>query len=107
MAQDLGTGPAEAAIDYAKENLKKLFGADILKKITRSMMTRWTADPLIGGAYSVLTPGGGEARAALAEPVADKVFFAGEATSANAFATAHGAWQSGIDAVEAVKKVLG
>ena len=58
---------------------------------------RWT----IALAFALL------ARAALAEPVADKVFFAGEAASADAFATAHGAWQSGIDAVEAVKKVLG
>lgn len=107
MARDLGLQPEDTVIDYAKEQLKTLFGAEILRKITRSKTTRWTAEPLIGGAYSVLKPGGGEARAALAEPVADKVFFAGEATSPDAFSTAHGAWQSGIDAVAAVKKVLG
>lgn len=106
-ARELGSGPEEAAIDYATENLKKLFGADIARKISRSKTTRWSGDPLIGGAYSVLQPGGGEARATLAEPVADKVFFAGEATSPDAFSTAHGAWQSGIDAVARIRKVLG
>ena len=81
--------------------------ANIARKIARSKTTRWSGDPLIGGAYSVLKQGGGEARATLAEPIADKLFFAGEATSPNAFATAHGAWQSGSDAVAAVKQALG
>ncbi len=106
-ARDLATGPEEAAVDFAKETLKTLFGADVARKVTRSKATRWAAEPLVGGAYSVLRPGGGEARAQLAEPVADRLFFAGEATSPDAFSTAHGAWQSGFAAVAAVKKVLG
>ena len=47
-----------------------------------------------------------DARAALVRPIADRLFFAGEATSLDAFATAHGAHLSGITAVEAVVAVL-
>jgi monoamine oxidase len=86
----------------AREALVRLFGADILKDISRTKATRWTTNPCIGGAYSVLVPGGGEARDALARSLSDKQFFAGEATSADAFATAHGAWQSGLDAMKRI-----
>jgi monoamine oxidase len=50
----------------------------------------------------VLVPGGGEARAALAQPLDDKLFFAGEATSPDAFQTAHGAWASGLAAMKLI-----
>jgi monoamine oxidase len=94
-------GPA-AMLDFSQGLLAKLFGADILKAIRKVKPTRWTVDPCFGGAYSVLSPGGGESRAALARPLDDKVFFAGEATSAHAFSTAHGAWQSGLDAMRLI-----
>jgi monoamine oxidase len=38
----------------------------------------------------------------LAQPIEDKLFFAGEATSPDAFQTAHGAWQSGLDAMKRI-----
>jgi len=102
FARDLALAGDAASIDFAKALLAKLFGADILKDITRSKVTGWTTNPCIGGAYSVLVPGGGEARAALARPLDDKLFFAGEATSADAFSTCHGAWQSGVDAMKLI-----
>ncbi len=102
LARDLALAGAEAMIEHARDLLGRLFGAAILKDIARAKATGWTINPYIGGAYSVLKPGGGEARAALATPLDDKLFFAGEATSADAFATAHGAWQSGQDAVKQI-----
>jgi monoamine oxidase len=36
-----------------------------------------------------------EARATLAKPLEDRIFFAGEATSGDHYATAHGAFTSG------------
>ena len=68
--------------------------------------TSWGTDPLHLGAYSVLTPGGGEARAELAQPVDDRLFFAGEATSPDGFSTAHGAYNSGVAAIDAIKRAL-
>jgi monoamine oxidase len=102
QCRDLALAGEAEMLALARECLARLFGASILKEIRQAKATRWTVDPCIGGAYSVLVPGGGEARAALAQPLAEKLFFAGEATSADAFATAHGAWQSGIDAVKQI-----
>jgi monoamine oxidase len=102
LAQELGNAGAAAMIEHARGLLARLFGAAILKDIVRTGTTAWTANAYVGGAYSVLRPGGGEARAALARPIGDKLFFAGEATSANEFATVHGAWTSGLDAVRAI-----
>ncbi len=46
------------------------------------------------------------ARAALATPVDDRLFFAGEACSSTDFSTAHGACRTGIDAAEAILGLL-
>jgi monoamine oxidase len=102
QCRDLALAGADAMLDYAGEVLGRLFGADILKDVARAKATQWTTNPCIGGAYSVLVPGGGEAREALAQPLDDKLFFAGEATSPDAFQTAHGAWQSGLDAMKRI-----
>jgi monoamine oxidase len=102
QCRDLALAGDEAMLDYGRETLTKLFGADILKDIRGAKATGWTTNACIGGAYSVLVPGGGEARAALAQSLDDKLFFAGEATSPDAFQTAHGAWQSGLDAMKLI-----
>ena len=41
----------------------------------------WTSDPFSRGAYSYVAVGGADARALLAAPIDDTLFFAGEATS--------------------------
>ncbi len=102
QCRDLALAGDAAMLEYGRDTLVKLFGADILKDIRHSRATSWTTNACIGGAYSVLVPGGGEARAALAQPIEDKLFFAGEATSPDAFQTAHGAWQSGLDAMKQI-----
>ena len=60
----------------------------------------------IGGAYSYALPGHANARAALASPFDDRLFFAGEATHAYDFSTAHGAHDSGVRAAEEVIAAL-
>eukprot|EP00230_Micromonas_polaris_P001641 CAMPEP_0119211372 /NCGR_PEP_ID=MMETSP1327-20130426/2906_1 /TAXON_ID=38833 /ORGANISM="Micromonas pusilla, Strain RCC2306" /LENGTH=908 /DNA_ID=CAMNT_0007208499 /DNA_START=113 /DNA_END=2836 /DNA_ORIENTATION=- len=61
-----------------------------------STVTRWGTDPYARGSYSNISPRGtGEDYDALAAPVANKVFFAGEATSRSHPATMHGAFLSG------------
>ncbi len=68
FARDLFAQGADAAIAEAKSLLAKIFGTDILKEITAPRKaTSWVSDPWILGAYSVLSPGGGEARAELAQ----------------------------------------
>ena len=64
--------------------------------------TAWHADPFAQGAYSHALPGQAEQRKALAAPVDERLFFAGEATSSRSFSTAHGAWESGRTAASEV-----
>src|SRR5688572_20933263 len=60
------------------------------------LVTRWAADPFALGSYSFLPPGATpDDRKALAAPVGDRLFFAGEATSVEYPATVHGAYLSG------------
>jgi monoamine oxidase len=63
----------------------------------------WQADPFARGAYSYVTVGGDKARSALAEPLADTLFFAGEAADTEGEAgTVAGALQSGARAARQV-----
>jgi monoamine oxidase len=68
-------------------------------------VTRWAGDPFARGSYSFVGVGASsDDRAALAEPVAGRLFFAGEATSVEYPATVHGAWLSGERAAQEVLK---
>lgn len=58
-------------------------------------MHDWQEDPFARGAYAYLGPGGVEARASFARPVAGTLFFAGEATDAEQPGTVAGAIASG------------
>lgn len=67
------------------------------------LVTRWGSDPHALGAYSHLGPGArGDEMAALATPVDERLFFAGEATIQRSYATAHGAYLSGLRAARDV-----
>jgi monoamine oxidase len=97
----------EAAADLAGENLKKAFGSNITKHVVRHLVTAWRGDPWVKGAYSAARPGTVGQRARLAEAIDGRLFFAGEATSSEFFATAHGAYLSGIKAAEEAHGAIG
>ena len=99
-------GPA-ASVDLAKENLKKAFGADIVKHVTGHSVTAWRGDPWVRGAYSAALPGQAAQRPRLAEPLDGRIFFAGEATSPEFYSTAHGAHLTGIETARKVAQTLG
>jgi monoamine oxidase len=93
-----------ALIDAATQAMVGAFGSDIPGRIVMSTATQWTRDKHILGAYSYARPGYASDRLALSHPIGDRIFLAGEAVSADAYATCHGAFQSGIEAAE---KALG
>lgn len=65
----------------------------------------WAGDPFARGAYSYVQVNGAGAREMLAAPLADTLFFAGEATSADDSGTVAGALESGIRAArEAMRR---
>jgi monoamine oxidase len=99
--EDAGEGAMAA---QAIDEVVAILGSDIRRKLTPLAQSRWALDPFSQGAYSAALPGHAGARAVLAAPVDDRLFFAGEATSPNFFSTAHGARDSGE---RAAREVLG
>jgi monoamine oxidase len=74
------------------------------KRLTPIIESRWARDPYSLGAYSYGSQNARASRAALASPVDEKLFFAGEHTSDKDFSTAHGAYRSGVRAAaEAIR----
>lgn len=70
---------------------------------TGALITRWAADPYARGSYSFLAVGSSPADLrALAEPVSERLLFAGEATHEEFFATVHGAYMSGVREAERI-----
>jgi monoamine oxidase len=62
----------------------------------------WQADPYSRGGYSYVLVGGDGARQALAEPLKDTLYFAGEATDADEAGTVAGALRSGLRAAKEI-----
>jgi monoamine oxidase len=104
---DLAAAGEPAMVSFALDWLTGLYGRDLHKAVRKTSATRWNADPWALGAFSAAAPGGQWARAALAEPVRDRIFFAGEATHETLWGTVGGAWASGERAADAIMKKLG
>ena len=104
---DLAAAGEPAMVSFALDWLADLYGADIRHGVQRTSATRWNYEPWILGAFSAAAPGGQWARAALAEPVRDRIFFAGEATHETLWGTVGGAWTSGERAADAAIRKLG
>jgi monoamine oxidase len=94
-------GPG-AMTAFAIEELVGLMGSDFRRRLAPLGETAWKADPWARGAYSHAQPGHAADRAVLATPTDPRLVFAGEAVSAHAYSTAHGAWISGEQAAERV-----
>ena len=106
LAHDLERAGQAAAVAFAEEELAKHFGFKLRGRLSPLAFSGWRADPLFRGSYSYARPGGADRRAVLAAPVDGRLFFAGEACSPRAFSTAHGAFESGITAADAVLAAL-
>jgi monoamine oxidase len=83
-------------VALAMERLRGFYGDEIPEPMDYKI-TRWHADPFSLGSYSyfALATELGD-RAILAEPVGNKVLFAGEATIDRAFAQVPGAYMTGL-----------
>ena len=87
-----------AVVASAMASLRRLYGPGIPEPIG-VQISRWHADPFSGGAYSFNALGSTPAdRQVLAKPLAQRLFFAGEASHPNLFGTVHGAYLSGLRA---------
>ena len=92
-------------VHHVMAMLKKIYG-DAIPEPSSYVITRWNDDPFSKGSYSYLPVGASMKNyQLLAQPVANRLFFAGEATSTQDPATVHGAYLSGIRAAKEVMKV--
>jgi monoamine oxidase len=96
LAHELEASGEAAAAEFALEPLVRTFGASVRRRLKGVRQTRWGIDPFSLGSYSVARPGGAGLRATLAEPLADRLLFAGEACADEGWAaTVAGAHRSG------------
>jgi monoamine oxidase len=93
---------AEKAIGVVVEELRNAVGTSRNPNLLAARFVDWAADPFAGLGYSFVRPGGVGARALLAAPVDEVLFWAGEATNSARPATVHGAMESGARAAEEV-----
>jgi monoamine oxidase len=97
-------------IERALDGFGALVGEPALarEEFESGVMHDWNQDPFSRGAYSYVAVGGGNARAVLAAPVDDTLFFAGEATSNDGQGgTVNGALKTGERAAREAATSLG
>jgi len=95
FAWELEAAGPDAGVDYVTGKLEGIFGTGIRRHIGKGAMTGWAGERWVRGAYAAARPGKAEARAALARPVAGRIWFAGEALAGGLIQTAAGARLSG------------
>ena len=105
LALDLEAQGERAFFDFAVCELISLLGGAFARRVEPIHMHRWGADPFARGSYSYALPGMADCRANLATPVDARLFFAGEACSKGDFSTAHGGFNTGVSAADAVLAV--
>jgi monoamine oxidase len=90
-------------LDAALASVQAVFPS-AKRELAAAYVQDWHADPWSRGGYSYVLVGGSGAREALAAPLDDTVFFAGEATDSEEAGTVAGALRSGI---RAAREALG
>ena len=102
FGKELAAEGHPAMADYALERLAEMFGSDVRRAaLPQYVIADWDHDPHIRGCYSAARLGRADARAELAMPIDDRLFFAGEACSRQYMGDVHGAWFTGIAAADA------
>lgn len=101
-ARTLEQGGLRAFTEAALDEIAAVLGHGIRRRLTPILATGWARDPYSLGSYSHALPGHADARSVLGAPVEDRIRFAGEATSPEFFSTAHGAFESGLAAGQAL-----
>lgn len=107
-AENLVGMSKDAIVDKAIQSLSKLLLVDtshIKAQLIASYFNDWDSDPFSCGAYSYVKVGGEGCQQVLGSPIANTLFFAGEATDTSGHnGTVHGAIASGRRAAQDILK---
>ena len=106
FAQELEKEGDQAQIDFVLSELRRIFGGEVDKQLIKASVACWGENPLFYGSYASAEPGAYHYREVLRQPVAGKIWFAGEACSRTQWATVAGAHKSGIQVAKQVAEYL-
>jgi monoamine oxidase len=99
FSRELASAGEAEQVAFAASHLASVLGAEVKRHVGRGRATPFDTDPWLGGGYSYGRVGYGNQRATLAQPIDERIHFAGEACSVEFPATAHGAFLTGVVAV--------
>ena len=102
MAEWMEKSGERATIVFVLAKLRDVAGNGAIPSPVRHIVSAWNEDEWTKGAYSCARPGAADQRPILAQPIDNRIFFAGEATSSNAYASVNGASITGRDAARAM-----
>jgi monoamine oxidase len=108
-AERLSGQNSDFVVQKSLRSLSKFLGVSIgglQDQIEQSYFHDWQSDPFSRGAYSYQKVGANGAAEALAAPIDDTLFFAGEATDSGNTGTVHGAIASGRRAAREILRRL-
>lgn len=95
FSRSLSQIPESESTQNIMSDLRSMFGGNIPLP-TATLLTQWHNDPFAYGSYSTFSINGNiQDCDLLAEPVGERLFFAGEATNGKYLGTVHGALLSG------------
>ena len=98
---------AHAPARFARAVLAEQFGHGAIRNLRVLHSTAWRHDPWSRASWAVVPPGLSAAREGLKAPVAERIWFAGEALSRAQWGTAGGAWEEGERAAGEIVRRLG
>ena len=106
FAMELEAAGAEAAIDFAMSELRKIFGSALDRHLVKAHFVPWGLNTFTRGAFASARPGAYPLRSVLRQSVGDRVWFAGEACSVYGWATVAGAHKSGQEVAALLARVV-
>ncbi|MEU8900350.1 FAD-dependent oxidoreductase [Nocardia sp. NPDC048505] len=96
LGRAMESWPDRAVTEYAETVVRDLFGsaAPAAQRVSR---TAWSSDPFARGSYTCIgVHGSAKDLDILADPVDDRLFFAGEGTNSYHWGCVHSAYESGL-----------
>jgi monoamine oxidase len=106
FSQELEKWTDQQVIDYFMRILNSIYQSNV-SRLAGYLITRWGKDPFACGSYSYPSITARiEDYQELAEPILNRLFFAGEATNVNNSSTVHGAYISGITAAKLISEQI-
>jgi monoamine oxidase len=104
-AERLSAASRSQVIEHALASVQHILAVDerrVLDELTTAHLYDWRSDPYSRGAYCYLAVGGQGAPTLLAEPLQDRLYFAGEGAHGGQTGTVEAAVASGRDAARAI-----